>query len=376
MFLSRNLPKLKAKLHSLIGKRVTRCTEHTRADPIAVAQEAGLTDLPNDLEGRFYGRKAGLTLRHIQKHLYTLSDVWLVAKEGHVFFDDHTAFDVCYTLDTFKDARVRRPVQAFAHRLTDPVIHLMGHCPENRAHFIVEQIPRLLATLNALPPSCRYTILLSPGHLSWQRPLLEKLGISPDTCIEGIKGTVFCLQLHYTPLLGNDRSHPVARPEHYRSIRASVLRNTPRTDAWKDKIIFISRKDAPDRFLLNEDEVIRLVQEVLGDTEVVKLTRMSLDEKVNLFRNARAVIGPHGQGFRNALFADGNLMLQLFHGTAEDSPEIRAWRDIFSAFGGMAGADALTLYSDTHLNKNGDWLYPADTLRAQLVKLKSLRSWE
>lgn len=69
--------------------------------------------------------------------------------------------------------------------------------------------------------------------------------------------------------------------------------------------------------LLNHDEVLRALRDRFPDTEVVDFDadRFPLDEQIALFARARLVVGAHGSGLANLVFArPGTRVLELMPG--------------------------------------------------------------
>jgi capsular polysaccharide biosynthesis protein len=88
--------------------------------------------------------------------------------------------------------------------------------------------------------------------------------------------------------------------------RATVLESTPSPPA-----IYISRSDSVMRPMRNEHELITTLAR-FGVVPVV-LSRLTLDEQIILFRNARVIIAPHGAGLANVVFAaPGTVLYELF----------------------------------------------------------------
>ena len=83
-------------------------------------------------------------------------------------------------------------------------------------------------------------------------------------------------------------------------IRDSFMAHVSKNESTSKKRLFISRADALFRRVLNEDEILPLLQEY-GFTSV-KLEELSFIEQVKLFRDAEAVVLPHGSGLANLVF--------------------------------------------------------------------------
>lgn len=68
--------------------------------------------------------------------------------------------------------------------------------------------------------------------------------------------------------------------------------------------LFISRADATGRQILNWEEVLPVLHR--HGFQVVELTRLSLGAQISLFQHASHVVGVHGAGLTNILFAPRN----------------------------------------------------------------------
>ncbi|MBD8894271.1 glycosyltransferase family 61 protein [Roseibium litorale] len=76
--------------------------------------------------------------------------------------------------------------------------------------------------------------------------------------------------------------------------------------------IYLSRKDAPARRMLNEDAICDIASR--HGFEVLTTTGMPLVEQIKLFSEASHVISPHGAGLANTMFCPpGGSMLELHY---------------------------------------------------------------
>ena len=74
--------------------------------------------------------------------------------------------------------------------------------------------------------------------------------------------------------------------------------------------LYISREDATSRRIINEKDLVKEL--VLHGFEVVTLSGMSFAHQVRLFNEAEIIVGPHGAGFTNAVFAQpGATLIEL-----------------------------------------------------------------
>lgn len=81
--------------------------------------------------------------------------------------------------------------------------------------------------------------------------------------------------------------------------------------------VFITRQDAKARYVLNEEEVFRLLSQK-GFT-MISLTHLSVAEKVSIFSSAKAVIAPIGSGNVHLAFCSpGTTVIELTPETVID----------------------------------------------------------
>ncbi len=65
--------------------------------------------------------------------------------------------------------------------------------------------------------------------------------------------------------------------------------------------IYISRRNAPDRVMANEDELEKLLEKYGFD--IVAMEKYQLDEQMAITGNAELIVAPHGAGLANMIFA-------------------------------------------------------------------------
>ena len=75
--------------------------------------------------------------------------------------------------------------------------------------------------------------------------------------------------------------------------------------------IFLSRRDATRRRLLNEEAVINRLK--VHGFEVIVPTTLSVAEQIEVFSQAEIVVGPHSSGFSNMVFASPKSKLIEIH---------------------------------------------------------------
>ena len=166
----------------------------------------------------------------------------------------------------------------------------------NYSHWLARNVPKLSlvdgdAAFQSLP------ILVNDDLCAYQYEYLQLLGIAPDRLIRlPTRTAVMCRELFVPTIL---HGHPRMR-RSIDWIRDRVSHLMVPTEAADDRV-YVSRKDAPQRVLLNEVEVEAAVRK-LG-FKVVTLTGMSVRDQIALFSRAKCIVGPHGAGLTNVMFA-------------------------------------------------------------------------
>jgi len=331
-------------------------------------QEAGQLDLDNSLEADFYNlAEKSVRLKWDHASGWWLKNVYVVGDTGQIFLEDGRLF-----LPTFHPhehllhrMKVRRPIKRFAQKIDEPVYHLTGRNHENRGHFLMQHLPRLLAGRQILDenPDCK--ILLAPGHVAWQSRYLEMTGFHKSRVLEGSRGTLFIRHLFYVPHIYG--SHALARPDLCRAVRDAALQlvGTGKSGA----VLFISRLDAPDKRLVNEIEIVEETRRILGQTEVIQLGKYNLSEQIKLFSGASVVLGPIGQGLCNNIFMKNNLLISLVSGESVTAQFSNGHSSVAAQ---VCGNQGITLYSgitENEDNNRGNWVFPVGRFREQLQRL-------
>ena len=84
----------------------------------------------------------------------------------------------------------------------------------------------------------------------------------------------------------------------------------PEDVAEPHRLIYISRKDALYRKIVNEEEVEDYLREI--GFEIVQMSELTFLEQVEICAEARIVVGPHGAGLSNTVFCLNAKILEIF----------------------------------------------------------------
>lgn len=197
--------------------------------------------------------------------------------------------------------------------MLDSAVSLVGPWCRGYYHWFAEWLPRLegveqFAERTGTTP----TVVAPPDPPGWMRESLRLVGFDDYVTWNG--GRVDVADLVVPSLR---RAHPVDSPDQYtntvdgyRWIRDRVLENldpVPDTDTNR---VYVSRRRADERHVVNEDELLDSLSAY--GFEAYELETMSFPEQVRLFAGADAVVSPHGAGLVNAIYGTDLTVVELF----------------------------------------------------------------
>ena len=248
----------KATVWTKAGNHLKYVHEHPKIIEKILLQKNSVTHYTNEFEKSYYGYCKQFDFIHPETHLHVLKDVWVVGSEAHIFFEPDQLLSICSSLKDIPERKIRRPISLLSQVIEEPVFILASRAPGNRGHFLTEHLPRLVASINAIKQlgGCGY--LVTAGHRKWQIPYLKKLGIPESAIIEANIGSTFCKKAFYVPTLCTGKIATVSCESYYQYLRNRFINGTK--PSGKGSPIFLTRKDAPDRKLSNEDAIFSIAK--------------------------------------------------------------------------------------------------------------------
>lgn len=170
-------------------------------------------------------------------------------------------------------------------------------------HWISEVLPRLMAR-DDLTIDTR--VIVQSNLSTWQIESLSMLGIDPGQLLR-LDREYFQLDILYFPSYVGEPGNPHSQAIHW--LREKLLPE-PRSPG-KTRRLYITRRLAARRRVANEAELEPILQDY--GFEVVAAEKLGLREQIDLFSEAEAVVGLHGAGLTNMIFADsGCKVLEIF----------------------------------------------------------------
>jgi capsular polysaccharide biosynthesis protein len=188
-------------------------------------------------------------------------------------------------------------------------------------HWLVDGVPRVLDLIDDGIDFDEYPLIMPPLEM-FQRELLRILGISPDRHVVIVGKDDWC---HVGECIFPTSNFPFAAPglddywtqpngDALRRVRERILARLPNTNAESKNAprrLYISRAKAAKRKLTAQSETaVRLILESRG-FQTVCLEDLPWDEQILLVSGAEAVVGVHGAGLTNILFAKSLSLLEF-----------------------------------------------------------------
>lgn len=202
-------------------------------------------------------------------------------------------------------------------RYDEPLFLLVGPWSSEYYHWLTDYLVQVFAIDVYRERTGRDPLVVLPSNPpTWIRKSLSLAGIDPDRTVEWSGDRVRCSRL----VLGAARRHtastndgfihsPMAMARLGDRIRGAVLQSDTDTDS-RPRRLYVSRADAADRRVRNEDVLMRTLDDY-GFDRIVPGER-SFAEQVRLFADAEIVLGPHGAGLTNTIFATETTLVELF----------------------------------------------------------------
>ncbi len=165
---------------------------------------------------------------------------------------------------------------------------------ENYFHWLVETMPRL-KMIEDDKHLCDLPIILPKNRTpKFIRESLELAGYLDKTRF--LDDGVYQFETLHIPTLFSPPSNP--SPLAIDWLREKLIQQD---FIGKKKRLYVSRKDSLRRYVSNETEVEQILSQF--GFEAVCLTNYSFEEQIKLFQSAEMVIGSHGAGLTNLVFA-------------------------------------------------------------------------
>lgn len=303
---------------------------------------------------------------------YSFPEVYLAGEAGYVYAADGKRLFDC-SLPLRSGAKVRKTIKTWAHRIATPGVryfHLLGENLHNRAHFIVEQAPRLFLANRAFPDS-EHTILLGNSPSGWLEEYLALFDLGDSRILEAPCGTTKVSELDFIPnpcgnLISFDR-------RIYEDMCSHFAGKCETADSGRDearpKVIWISREDARHRKMTNQPEMVRAWEDQFGKCRLVNLSAMDFQSQVNELSGAECIIAEQGQAMNLLAFLRGKVVVML---DRAEPQFCHTWNCAFLTLSQFSKNLMLRLFSGEKGDHKENWCYPVEKFKKDLEKIRQL----
>jgi hypothetical protein len=188
----------------------------------------------------------------------------------------------------------------------------------NYFHWLTEVLTRLaLLEIQGI----EYDWLYVPLENNYMKSSLKLWGIDENKIISPDQNSIITADEIILPSrtanvsFGNAFNAAYVHPELLKYVRNKLLAATLEMYNYLEfsKKIFISRKDAPIRKIINEDDIFKEFEKY-GFVRY-ELTNLSVEEQIMLFYNAEIIISPQGTSTANIIFCTPKTkVIEIFQG--------------------------------------------------------------
>jgi hypothetical protein len=256
--------------------------------------------------------------KFLSSYIVTIPQGLVQGLDGNIIFEDKLVYDFvwqnCFVPKYLWNDVLNKPKVHISGRVA--VIAQAGYC--YYYHWLVEILGRLaLLEMNNIEYDYLYVPYLKP----FMKETLELWGIDTSKIIEASDDYILEAETLIIPsLVARTQTDGVPRLSHYipeyilayvkNKLLAGYKKQKNNGIDYRIKIhnrVFISRKDATARKMLNEEEVFKFFEKY-GFQEYV-LGQMSIVEQIALFEGAEIIIGSLGSGMTNVMFCNPDVKI-------------------------------------------------------------------
>ena len=214
------------------------------------------------------------------------------------------AFEECFTRDRrWREGVPKRRLSSAPKKVSGTYLLSGAEFHNHYAHLFCDVLPRFKLFEEAGLAHQAPALLPPPSH-GFAGEAWQKLGLTGDGSKQWDDG---CWQLDGLYFASPFKKFCSWSPESADWIRAKLAPRLTGKPVGK-KVFYISRSGP--RSILNEKEIVDSLKPY--DVTVVQTEKLTLQQQIDLFADAGLIVGPHGAGIQNALWAPrGCRVLEL-----------------------------------------------------------------
>ena len=264
----------------------------------------GLDGHPQTVFARVQGENSGAGI------VYTLADGRVWGNDGAILSRDRRLIgDLSPVIRLPAEAHpiFRRPLTDSPTRLDGSLGIATGPSAGNLSHWLLFVLPRL-SLLGAWDPGLTHVdwVLAPAPTAPFHAECLRRFDVPLSKVIEAHAGTFIEAKQIVAPSFVSPAF--VAPSWFLEDLRRRFDDVVPAQGARR---LYISRRDAPGRRVINEEAVIAALASL--DFHTIQLEHLPFLEQVALFKGADVIVAPHGAGLSHLAFAPPNTsVVELF----------------------------------------------------------------
>ena len=180
-------------------------------------------------------------------------------------------------------------------------------------HWLLDVLPRI-GMLSELSQSVDLFYIQTKHQ--FQQETLRLLGIDRSSIVDADEVPLMSAQKLVVPCYQVMNGRVFADwPLKY--VRDKLLKKAKTSSSVSKRRIIVSRASASHRRLTNEAQIVDKLSKY--NFEVVELAAIPFQEQIGLFKDAEAIVAPHGSGLANLVFCTpGTKIIELFPATNVD----------------------------------------------------------
>jgi capsular polysaccharide biosynthesis protein len=252
---------------------------------------------------------------------------WAVIDQDKIYSSE--IFGRSMSLSPRVSGRITPDAKLLVATLEPPCVHVEEPCvliggDDNYSHWLTRNLMKLCAVeknaaISDLP------LLVHEDLKSFQREYIELLGINPDRLIKVPRHAIVACKNVAVPTVFRNQPWMLEGIVWFRHRLREHLQSSKKFG----KRLFISREDSGIRKLLNERALFHELEKM--DFQCLQLGQMTVREQLAAFAGAEIVVGPHGAGLTNMIYAPKTAKLVEITSTFID--HIRDFRFIAEQLG-------------------------------------------
>lgn len=258
------------------------------------APEPLFGELPKPLE---FTSQVGLFDRRLAK----LKDVAIWSNEGFLVAGNEVLEETCwgpYNLVGHPVSNCR--LQPWPQRVKGEWFSCGLYWSTYYYHWICDVLPRFHGVLENIPSSVKFIIHFPLKE--YETESLAAFGINPDRCFahDGFRPLQPEVLYYATPVaMSGDHDPKVMRWVRQKILAYIFPQGIPRVSPGLR--LYVSRSRTKIRRLVNEEALLSILEHY--GFQIVQTEELSFREQVALFAKASVIVGPHGGGLTNMLWA-------------------------------------------------------------------------